>query len=152
LEGRCEVRQVYNVVTCFLIIALCTPAFALNGPPQPETPIEATEAHRDALEEGHNMRATTVAGAVIFAANAADIITTRRGIAAGGVEGWNPGLYGRYAERIVPVKLAISAGETAAFHFIYRRNKWLAWGMVAGVVVGNAYAAIHNERVTARLR
>lgn len=101
---------------------------------------------------GGELRDSVAAGALIFGANYADAYTTHRVVAAGGYEAWNPGLYGLHGERVTPVKLAIAAAETGAFVWLRRKNKALAWAFVGGVVVGNAYLALHNERVRGRLK
>jgi len=132
-------RQTIRLATLALCLAAPLEAGELVGPPAPRAWTEAPQAHRWEAPVGAGL---------IVGANLMDVFTTRRMIAAGGREAFNPGLYGPEAQRIVPIKLAMAAAETGAFLWLQKRDKRLAWALVAGVVVGNAILAHHNQTVT----
>ena len=86
----------------------------------------------------------SVAAALILSgANYADYSTTRQALARGGVEA-NGLMQG---PRMAPLKVAATAGETAAFVALHRKSKAMAWTFV-GVIVGtNLVIANHNRGV-----
>jgi len=93
-----------------------------------------------------------VATVAITGANWLDGWSTQELVAAGGHEAWNPRIFGRNGERIVPVKIAAVVGEVGVFYLLRRWRKEAAWVFVAGVVAITVGATIHNRRLTARLR
>jgi hypothetical protein len=98
------------------------------------------------------IRESLFAATLLIGGNAADVTSTQALVRAGGIEAWNPTLYGLHAERIVPVKAAITAGEMTMFHIVRKKNKKLAWAIVVGITVANAYAFHHNQQVTRRIK
>lgn len=111
----------------------------------------AAGAQEPPPEEGPAAWELPVAAAAIAGANWLDVRSTQRLVAAGGVEAWSPGLYGPNAERIVPVRAAIVAGEVAAFHGLRKWRKEAAWAWVGVIVVGNVLLARRNARIIDRL-
>lgn len=85
------------------------------------------------------------AAGTIAVANWLDVVSTQECMALGASEEGNPWLFGEKAERIVPMKVAIIAAETAAFAALRRRSKKLAWAWVAGIVVANVIVYKHNK-------
>jgi hypothetical protein len=98
------------------------------------------------------LRESLLALSLLGGANAADVASTQAVLHAGGAEAWNPGLYGPRAERIVPMKLAITAAEFGTFKLLRKKHKHAAWLWVAGVVAGNVVVVLHNRNVERRLR
>lgn len=92
-----------------------------------------------------------VATAAIAGSNWLDVRSSRRLVAAGGVEAWNPGLYGPDAGRILPVKAAVVAGEVGIFCALRKWRREAAWSWVAVIVVGNVLIARRNDRISDRL-
>lgn len=132
-----------------LLLLLGPPAelLAQSAPADPwGPPLEAPE------RSGPSLRETALAATAIGAANWADVRSTQQLIAAGGSEGWNPGLYGPSAERIVPIKVAVIAAEAGVFLALHRWRKEAAWTWVAVIVAGNVIATARNRRITDRLR
>jgi hypothetical protein len=78
--------------------------------------------------------------------NLADYQTTRAALSrAGGVE--LSGFYGPQAQRMLPIKAALTVVETGAFVALRKHgHKRAAWVMVAGLVAVNVAASIHNGR------
>jgi len=87
-----------------------------------------------------------LAASLLVGANYADMHTTQRALALcpNCVEA-NP-FIGPHAERLVPLKIAATALQTAVFVSIRKRHKKTAWGFVAVVVGGNLAIARHNSR------
>ncbi len=98
------------------------------------------------------IRESILAFSLITGSNMADAVSTQHVVQAGGYEAHAPGLYGPGAERVVPVKLGISALETAGFVAIRKRHKHAAWVYVGAVVVANVIIARRNEGLADRLR
>jgi hypothetical protein len=87
----------------------------------------------------------SIAAAVILAGgNYADYATTRAGLSLGGSE--VNALIGAHGERLAPIKIAATLGETAAFVAIRRKSKPLAWTFVAVVTGVNLAIAHHNAK------
>lgn len=148
LTGR---RPGLAVVTAVLLVlvGLSRPASAQDAPRPLDPwgpPLEAPASSQPAAWE---LPLATVA---ITGANWLDVHSTQQLVAAGGREEWNPGLYGPRAERIVPVKMAVIAGETGIFCALRKWRKEAAWTWVAVVVVGNALLARRNDQITGRLQ
>jgi hypothetical protein len=100
------------------------------------------------------IRESLLAFTMLAGANEADAFSTQHVVSARGWEQSNPWMYGRHAERIVPVKLAVAAAETAVFIEMrrHKKTKKLAWVLVASIVAGNLYYAYKNEQLAGRLR
>jgi len=96
------------------------------------------------------IRESLLAFTLITGANLGDAITTRQAISIGGQE-QNP-IYGRHAERLVPIKLLTCAVETGIFLELHRheKTKTAAWFWVGGVVLVNiaaTYQNMHQARI-----
>lgn len=96
------------------------------------------------------IRESLLALSLLGGANTADMVTTQHAMHNGGVE-LNSFIYGPHAERIVPVKVAVTAAETGVFILIRKKNKKVAWFYVVGVVAVNLYIAKHNNDLANRL-
>jgi hypothetical protein len=92
-----------------------------------------------------------LAAGLLAGANYADLHTTQQALARcpACVES-NP-FIGSHGERLVPVKLAVVAAETAAFVAVRKRHKKTAWALVGVIVVTNL-AIVHHNRQAGRLR
>jgi hypothetical protein len=136
-------------ITLTLLLVLPVPTSAQEPRPPEDSPDPSPTAKPSTWPPAWEL---ALAAGAIGASNLADLRSTQELVAAGGHEAWNPGLYGRDAERIVPVKIAVIAGETGVFLAVRRRDKKAAWVFVAVIIAINVGLTIHNRRITNRLR
>jgi hypothetical protein len=97
------------------------------------------------------IRETMLAFTLVAGSNAADVVSARSAIRAGGREYQAAWLYGQRAERIVPMKLVVVAAEVGVYKAIRKESKKAAWCWVAGVVAANLYVAHRKRGVRAAL-
>lgn len=99
------------------------------------------------------MLVETVAAAILLAgANYADLRTSQQALRMPGAVEVNSWAMGRHGERLVPVKIAVCAVETAGFYAIRRKHRRTAWVYVGAVVAVNVGIAYHNRSVARGVR